>query len=374
MKTNLNIKNRVAIVGAGLTLFRRRMLDTPKELAWGAVKMALESAGLDIKDVEAVVIGSAPDAFDGVHMKGEYLSDGSGGIGKPTMRVYVGGGTGVFTPIAGWWHVASGLFDVVIAVAEEKMSPAQPHPQYVFKHIWDPIIERPLGLNLIWIFAMEMHRYMYRYNIKKEDVALVSVKNKANALDHPAAQAAGKITVDDVLKSEILVWPVQRLDISPVSDGAAAIVMVSEKIARRLTDSPVWVEGVGWALDSTHWTNRDLSFSGFNFALTFIPILSSFVLIFSLCINPPLILSNDMNAITIGGDIGLLSLSTCKIVYVSTIPTGSISTYSLISLKQFSQNVLGGMYLFPHLSHFEATKRPLSLRVLKNRSPASPTV
>lgn len=260
MKTNINIKNRVAIVGAGLTLFRRRMLDTPKELAWAATKMALESVGLDINDVEAVVIGSAPDAFDGVHMKGEYLADGAGGIKKPTMRVYVGGGTGVFTPIAGWWHVASGLFDVVVAVAEEKMSPAQPHPQYVFKHIWDPIIERPLGLNLIWIFAMEMHRYMYRYNIKKEDVALVSVKNKANALDHPAAQAAGKITVEDVLNSEVLVWPVQRLDISPVSDGAAAVVMVSEKIARKLTDSPVWVEGVGWALDSTHWTNRDLSY------------------------------------------------------------------------------------------------------------------
>lgn len=260
MRVNLNVKRRVAIVGAGLTLFRRRLKETPKELAWEATKMALEWAGLELRDVEAVVIGSAPDAFDGVHMKGEYLADGSGGAKRPTMRVYVGGGTGVFTSIAAWWHVASGLFDVVVAVAEEKMSPAMPHPQYVFAHIWDPILERPLGPNLIWIFALEMHSYMNRYNIKKEDIALVSVKNKRNALDHPAAQAAAKITVDDVLKSEMLVYPVQRLDISPVTDGAAALVMVSENVARRITDSPVWVEGVGWALDSTHWTCRDLSY------------------------------------------------------------------------------------------------------------------
>lgn len=92
------------------------------------------------------------------------------------MRVYVGGATGVFTPpIAGWWHVASGLFDTVLVVAEEKMSSAaRPHPQYVFRYIWDPpIVEKPPldPPNLIWIFAMEMHRYMNKYGVKKEDIA-----------------------------------------------------------------------------------------------------------------------------------------------------------------------------------------------------------
>ena len=260
MRMNINIKNRVAVVGAGITLYRRRLKETPRELAWEAAKMALDWAGLELKDVDAVVIGTAPDTFDGIHMKGEYLADGAGGFNKPTMRVYVGGGTGVFTPIAAWWHVASGLFDVVLAVAEEKMSHARPHPQFVFAHIWDPIIERPLWPNLIWIFAMEMHAYMHRYGIKKEDIALVSVKNKRNALDHPAAQLGARITVEDVLNSEVLVYPVQRLDISPVSDGAAAVVLASEKVARRITDSPVWIEGVGWSLDTVHWTCRDLSY------------------------------------------------------------------------------------------------------------------
>src|SRR5207245_352916 len=80
-------------------------------------------------DVDMVVCGTAPDAFDGVAMKGEYLLDGSGGYRKPYTRVFTGGGTGVFSTIAGWWHVASGLADVVLVVNEEKMSSCQPHPQ-----------------------------------------------------------------------------------------------------------------------------------------------------------------------------------------------------------------------------------------------------
>ena len=261
MSRNIYVKHRPAVIGAGLTLFRRRLLETPKELAWIAAKQALEEAGLTLKDIDCVVIGSAPDTFDGVHMKGEYLADGAGGVNKPVMRVFVGGATGVMVPIAAWWHVASGHCKTVLAVAEEKMSDSDiPHPQAVFRYIWDPVTEIPLQPNLIWIFAMEMHRYMYKCGVKKEDIALVSVKNKRNALDHPAAQVAANITVDDVLKSEVLVWPVQLLDISPVSDGAAAFVVASEDIARRQTDTPVWIDGVGWALDTTSWTNRDLAF------------------------------------------------------------------------------------------------------------------
>ncbi|MCE4614257.1 MAG: thiolase domain-containing protein [Desulfurococcales archaeon] len=258
MKTNIHIKDRVAVVGAGLTLFRRRMLETPQELSAAAAKMALDEAGLTLDDIDCIVTGTAPDAFDGVHFNGEYMGDGSGAVNKPMVRVYVGGGTGVMIPIAAWWHIASGKCKTVLAVGEEKMSPALPHPQYVFAYIWDPILERPLEPNLIWIFAMEMRRYMSKCGAKKEDIALVSVKNKRNALDHPAAQVAENITVEDVLNSETLVWPVNRLDISPVSDGAAAMVLASEREARRITDNPVYVEGVGWTLDNTHWYNRDL--------------------------------------------------------------------------------------------------------------------
>jgi len=254
------MKSRVAVVGAGMTLFRRRLLETGKELSFEAAKMALESGGATIGDVNSVVMGTAPDAFDGIHMKGEYLSDGAGGWRKPYTRAYVGGGTGVFAAVAGWWHVASGFSDLCLVVAEEKMSSCQPHPQYAFLTIFDHTLERPLGPNLLWIFALEMNRYMQTYSIPKEHVAMVSVKNKGNALHHPCSQLGAKITVDDVLNSEVIAWPVQLLDVSPTSDGAAAILLASEEKARELTDSPVWLDGVGWTIDSAYWTNRELAY------------------------------------------------------------------------------------------------------------------
>ena len=250
---------RVAVVGAGMTRFMRRAQETGKELAWEAARAALDSCQLTLADMDAVCLTSAPDAFDGVHMKGEYLSDGAGGFGKPFIRTYVGGGSGVFTAIQGWYTVASGMFDVALLVAEEKMSSTQPHPQGAFLTIFDNILERPLGPNLLWIFALEMNRYMSAYGLDKRDIASVAVKNKRNAAGHPAALLGqADITVDDVLASEVLAWPVQRLDVSPISDGAVAIVVASEDAAKRITDRPVWIEGVGWNLDTTYWTNRDL--------------------------------------------------------------------------------------------------------------------
>jgi acetyl-CoA C-acetyltransferase len=252
---------KVAVVGAGMTKFVRRAQETGKELAWHAARMALESCELTLADIESVCMGSAPDAFDGVHLKGEYLSDGAGGWGKPYMRSYVGGGTGVFSVAQGWYHVASGLFDTCLVVCEEKMSSYFPHAQAGFLTIFDHTTERPLKPNLLWIFAMEMNRYMHTYGISKEDIAQVAVKNKRNAADHPCALLGDPdITVKDVLNSEVLAWPVNRFDVSPVSDGAVAVVLAAEHVAKRVTDRPVWIQGVGWSLDTAHWTNRDLAY------------------------------------------------------------------------------------------------------------------
>ena len=252
---------RVAVVGAGMTRFVRRAQETGKELAWEASREALASCELSLDRIDAVCLTSAPDAFDGVHMKGEYLSDGAGAFGRPFMRTYVGGGSGVFTAIQAYYTVASGMADVVLAVAEEKMSSTQPHPQGAFLTIFDNVLERPLGPNLLWIFALEMNRYMTVHGLDKRDIASVAVKNKRNAADHPAALLGqADITVEDVLASETLAWPVQRLDVSPISDGAVALVVASEEAANQISGDPVWIQGVGWNLDTAYWTNRDLVF------------------------------------------------------------------------------------------------------------------
>lgn len=254
---------RVGIVGAGMTRFMRRAQETGKELAFEAARMALDSCEMSLDQIDAVALGTAPDAFDGVHMKGEYLIDGAGGWRKPIMRGYVGGGTGVFTVAQGWYHVASGLLDTCLVVAEEKMSSTFPHPQAAFLSIFDHTTERPLYPNLLWIFALEMQRYMATYGITESDIAKVSVKNKKNGLDHPCSHVAANITVQDVLDSEVMAWPVKRLDVSPTSDGAAVLVLAAEHVANKITDKPVWIEGVGWCLDTQYWANRDLAYPNY---------------------------------------------------------------------------------------------------------------
>src|SRR2546427_12876111 len=143
------------------------------------------------------------------------------------------------------------------------MSSCQPHPQSVFANIWDPILDRPLKPNLVWIFAMEMNRYMTVYGVKKEDIARVAVKNKRNAVGHPCAQLADpNITVDDVLNSEGMAWPVQRLDISPPGDGASAGILASEGfIRKRRIKARAWISDVGWDSCSTLMTEHDLVFA-----------------------------------------------------------------------------------------------------------------
>ncbi|MBI2967000.1 MAG: thiolase domain-containing protein [Bacteroidetes bacterium] len=258
MIMGLPIKRKVGVIGAGLTRFMRRANETGRELSFFAAKEALKSSGLRYSDIESVVMSSAPDAFDGVHMKGEYLADGAGGFNRPYVRAFVGGGSGVFSIIHGWYMVASGMYDTCIVVAEEKMSSCMPHPQAAFNSIYDHTLERPLGVNLLWIFALEMNRYMTKHKISLEEIALVSVKNKKNAMNHPSAQLAKETSVEEVLKSEIMAWPVHRMMVSPTSDGAGALILASEDVARRVSEKPVWIEGVGWNLDTSYWTNRDL--------------------------------------------------------------------------------------------------------------------
>ena len=231
---------RVAVVGADMTKFIHRALETPKELSWLAAKAALDSAEMKLDQVDCVVEGTAPDAFDGLHMNGEYLSDGCGAWKKPYLRCYVGGGTGVYALAQGWFHVASGLFDTALVVCEEKMSTCLPHPQAAFLTIFDNITEQPLKPNLLWIFALEMNRYMSVHGYTIEDIAKVSVKNKRNALGHPSAQLGAELTVKDVLASEIMAWPVHRLMVSPTSDAPSP--STSRRIERsleRLNSSPI---------------------------------------------------------------------------------------------------------------------------------------
>src|SRR3989442_2098739 len=113
-------QRRVAVVGAGLSLFMRRALDTGKELAYYAASQALQTAGIRLKDIQAVVMATAAAAFDGVHLKGERVLDGAGGVGKPYLGAYAGRGAGGFTTITRWRMFATCLLHPRLVDADDK--------------------------------------------------------------------------------------------------------------------------------------------------------------------------------------------------------------------------------------------------------------
>jgi len=233
-----------------------------KELSWQASRMALESCELTLDDIDAWCLHRA-GFIRWRHMNGEYLSDGGRRLEQTLYALLrrrrhgrIRADPGLVP--CGFRYVrgcsgGSGGEDVSY----------YPHAQAAFLTIFDHTTERPLKPNLLWIFALEMNRYMNTYGISKEDIARVSVQHKRNAADHPCALLGdADITLQDVLDSEVLAWPVQRFDVSPVSDGAVAIVMAAEHVARRITDKPSgskasvghWIPRTG---PTATWRTRD---------------------------------------------------------------------------------------------------------------------
>jgi acetyl-CoA C-acetyltransferase len=250
---------KVSVIGVAQTKFASKRKETSAELCYEAANKALNDSGLTISEIDCVVFGTAPTAFDGIHMQGENVLLATGAKNKPFLNVTCGGATGIFAPIIGYFHIASGKYNTVLVVCEEKMSPPQPHAQGIFLFNYDELWHRQVGINVLRSMSMEMSRYMYETGATKPAIAMVAVKNKGNAMDNPYAQVPARITVEDVLNSPLLTWPLNRLDISPTSDGAAACVLTRVEIAKELKKELILIEGVGWAQASVYFETRGIT-------------------------------------------------------------------------------------------------------------------
>ena len=249
---------RVAVVGFGQTPFKTKRKDkTHPEIVFEAINSALEHAGLELKDIEAVVYGCM-DPFDGIYCPERWDSTACG-LEKPIMKISTGGTTGMTTALAAHEHVASGLFDLVMAVCVQRVGEcvdAQP----VLNTAVDPIYERHSGLGAIHIAAFQATAYMAKYGATEEDLAWVSVKDHKNALKNPYAHIKMDVGVDDVLNSKVVCSPLKLLECCPRSDGAAAVIFASEDLAKKIRDNPAWVVAETTISDSYYLGDR-LSFA-----------------------------------------------------------------------------------------------------------------
>lgn len=249
---------RVAIVGVGLTKCSSHRTDvTYPELVYEAVSAALAQANLQAGDIDAVVYGSM-DPFDGVFAPERWNVDAcvsAGFLNKPFLKITTGGTTGGSTALGGYYHVASGMFDVVLAVASQRVGETL-EAQLVLNTAIDPIYERWIGGGAITIAALQAVHHFLHYGTTEEDLALVTAKNYANALNNPYAHLQRHLTAEDALRTRMISWPLRLSDCCPSSDGAAAVIFASEERARRIADVPAWVRGAGQITDNYYVGDR----------------------------------------------------------------------------------------------------------------------
>ena len=249
----------VAIIGTGQSECGKRTDVSYPELVYEAVTRAFEDAGLCPDDMEAVVAGSMPPAMEGVNNSHLYWADAMGAGGKPLIRTATCGSTGISLAHTGFYHVSSGLFDLVLVVGAEKMYEGD--PQGTMATVADPFFQRPFLAGAPGIFSLQSNEWAHRYGLEEERVrmaaAQLSVRNHTDALINPYAHIKVKITVEDVLKSRVIAYPVRILDVCPASDGACAVIMASERMVKKLAAKPAWVRGVGYCGEEAFFGEGD---------------------------------------------------------------------------------------------------------------------
>ena len=244
---------KVGIIGVGQTTFERRKEDTFDELVFEAVTKALADAGGEIGDIDNIVTVSN-DFWDGRDVSSMAIQDAAGSWDKDISCVE---GDGTFGVLYGMMRALSGIYETSLVVSHMKGSEGVMN--LITNAMFDPIYQRSLGIDATSSAALQARVYMEKVKASQEDFALASVKNHKNAMNNPHAQLPMDITVDDVMKSKMLADPLKLLDCSPISDGAAAVVIATEKGAKRFKKSPVWITGAGHISDSYILGYRDLA-------------------------------------------------------------------------------------------------------------------
>ncbi|HLI73446.1 MAG TPA: thiolase domain-containing protein [Acidimicrobiales bacterium] len=248
---------RCAVVGVGQTRHAAKREDVSiAGLVREAARRALDDAGMDYGDVDAVVIGKAPDMFEGVMMPELYLAPALGAVGKPMLRVHTAGSVGGSTAIVAAHLVASGRFDKVLTVAFEKQSDSDA--------MWALSVPQPFSAPLLagagGYFAPIIRAYMRRSGAPDHIGILVAVKDRKHALKNPYAHLHIEDISFDMVKDSIMLWdPVRYLETCPSSDGAAAMVLASERVADSgsAAHPPAWIHGMAMRSEPTMFAGRD---------------------------------------------------------------------------------------------------------------------
>ena len=249
------MKQPAAVLGVGQTRHRSKRTDVSiAGLCREAADRAVADAGLSLADVDAVVVGKAPDLFEGVMMPELYLADALGAVGKPLLRVHTAGSVGGATGNVAASLVQAGVHRRVLALAFEKQSESNA--------MWALSIAPPFSIPVVagagGYFAPHIRAYIRRSGAPPHVGALVAVKDRRNGALNPYAHLQqGDITLEKVQASPMLWDPVRYDETCPSSDGACAVV-IGDVDAASVAPGPVaWIRATAMRSEPTMFAGKD---------------------------------------------------------------------------------------------------------------------
>ncbi|HEU0291861.1 MAG TPA: hypothetical protein VFR47_03955, partial [Anaerolineales bacterium] len=259
----------VYAISGGVSKFAKaRPEKTFQAIIKEAYDYAIADIGLDFRTFTRIVDGSVAsyfsDHFTRQLMAGIMAQDYLGLCPKPGHRVEGGGATGGLCFQEAWKSVASGHMDVCVAYGFETMSHVETWKGNEFIALASDVsFDYPVGGFYSGYYAMMVTRHMCEFGTTVEQMAHVSVKNYINAFHNPYAQKSQRITIQDVRNAPMVAWPLTRLDICVMSDGAAATILCSEEGLKKLeaagakvTRPLVKVTGIGRGTDAMRMADR----------------------------------------------------------------------------------------------------------------------
>ncbi|MBN9459926.1 MAG: thiolase family protein [Burkholderiales bacterium] len=234
----------VAVIGVGMTPFGK-FLSTPlKDLGRAAVWDAIQDAKVSPRDIQTAYVGNAClGAITGQYMVlGQIMLKEAGIRGIPITNVENACASGSSAFREAWISVASGMYDVALAVGAEKLYASDTRlSTKALAGATEVEYEGDIGLTMPGHWALRAKRFMEKYGTTAEQLAKVSVKNHRNGCLNPRSQHRREVTVEEVLNSRMVADPLTLLSCNPLGDGAAAAILVSKEVAARYTSKPIWV-------------------------------------------------------------------------------------------------------------------------------------
>jgi acetyl-CoA C-acetyltransferase/acetyl-CoA acyltransferase len=244
---------KVAVVGVGETKFSGQQEKTSVELFVEAAAEALGESNLKPQDIEALFLGNVLGDFsEGQGSVQAFAAENLGCFNIPANRYEGACASSSMAVRDAWMWVASGFHDIVLTGGVERAATmGTPLATRTFAMFSDSRYEFPSGITFPAVFAMLAHLYSAKYDIPlsklKEQLAAVSLQSYKYGMFNPKAHLRKEVTVEAVLSSFMVSTPLQLHDCCPFSDGAAALVLASEEVARKLTDKPIFIVGTGQA-------------------------------------------------------------------------------------------------------------------------------